>query len=173
MCVCSQVDYRSAYHGHPSPGGYSSNGGRRGPSPDDGLSALGNFSPSALLTPLSIDQSPLMDVSHFGSQMSPCSVNSTSPTPAALPGGASAGAVLQVVGHAPATPLAAPAPPQTPSLVSAGLSDKSDSDSVSNLQVRVSVLQQRVRVPPPSALFLAFGNQKTNKQTNKQNQTKQ
>jgi len=131
-------DTGRAYSNSPS---YSSQGTqRRGASPDDGLSGLGNFSPSALLTPLSIDQSPLtMDVSQFGSQMSPCSVNSTSPTPTS--NGPQSDAMnnchnnnlnhRQLHSHTPA--------PST----SAQNGDKTDGESVSNLQVRVSVLQQR------------------------------
>nr|CAG4643758.1 EOG090X020Y [Lepidurus arcticus] len=44
------------------------------PSPDDGLAALN------LLTPLSVEHSPLMDL-NFGAQPSPCSVTSASPAP--------------------------------------------------------------------------------------------
>nr|CAG4651626.1 EOG090X020Y [Triops cancriformis] len=44
------------------------------PSPDDGLAALN------LLTPLSVEHSPLMDL-NFGAQTSPCSVTSASPAP--------------------------------------------------------------------------------------------
>ena len=119
---------------------------RRGSPNDDGLNGLGNFSPSALLTPLSIDQSPLMDVQFGSSQMSPCSINSsTSPTPNAehhnhqhnhhhhnhRSGGLSSSS----------SSSRTPAPPQAPH--SSMSLDQSDNESVSNLQVRVSVLQQR------------------------------
>ena len=111
--------------------------GRRG-SPDDQLTALGNFSPSALLTPLSIDQSPLMDV-QFGSQMSPCSINSTSPTPSAIHEAMMNGGGNGGVNGGRGVLTQTPAPPPTNLSV-----DQSDNESVSNLQVRVSVLQQRV-----------------------------
>ena len=120
-----------------SPGGYSnvSQPHRRGGSPNDsdGLSGLGNFSPSALLTPLSIDQSPLMDVQFGSSQMSPCSINSSSsPVPHCESSG------LRNL-HA-----RTPAPQQQQPNNSMSI-DQSDNESVSNLQVRVSVLQQRVK----------------------------
>nr|SVE74043.1 EOG090X020Y [Daphnia barbata] len=133
-----------------SPGGYSnvSQSHRRGGSPtdSDGLSGLVNFSPSALLTPLSIDQSPLMDVQFGSSQMSPCSINSSS---SPVPHCESSGGLLNRSLHA-----HTPAPQQhqqqqansnnnnnnNNSVISV---DQSDNESVSNLQVRVSVLQQR------------------------------
>jgi hypothetical protein len=133
-----------------SPGGYStvSQTHRRGGSPteSDGLSGLINFSPSALLTPLSIDQSPLMDVQFGSSQMSPCSINSSS---SPVPHCESSGGLLNRSLHA-----HTPAPQHQQqqqnnnnnnnnSVMSV---DQSDNESVSNLQVRVSVLQQRVRI---------------------------
>nr|CAG4643044.1 EOG090X020Y [Ilyocryptus agilis] len=92
---------------------------RRNSPSDDGLGALGNFSPSALLTPLSIDQSPLMDVQFGSSQMSPCSINSSSPTPGSHNNNAGL--------HSSHTP--APQPPHSSMSV-----DQSDNESVSNLQ---------------------------------------
>lgn len=114
---------------------YSQTGQQRRSSPnDDGMGGLGNFSPSALLTPLSIDQSPLMDVQFGSSQMSPCSINSSSsPTP-----GPHESNLHNRSLHS-RTP--APQPPHSSMSV-----DQSDNESVSNLQVRVSVLQQRVKL---------------------------
>jgi hypothetical protein len=105
---------------------------------------LVNFSPSALLTPLSIDQSPLMDVQFGSSQMSPCSINSSS---SPVPHCESSGGLLNRSLHA-----HTPAPQhqqqqQTNNNNNSAMSvDQSDNESVSNLQVRVSVLQQRVRI---------------------------
>lgn len=112
---------------------------RRNSPGNDGLSGLGNFSPSALLTPLSIDQSPLMDVQFGSSQMSPCSINSSSsPTPGKHTANDGVSGLHGRGGlHSSHTP--APQPPHSSMSV-----DQSDNESVSNLQVRVSVLQQRV-----------------------------
>nr|SVE85983.1 EOG090X020Y [Daphnia similis] len=128
-----------------SPGGYSSvsQSHRRGGSPtdSDGLSGLVNFSPSALLTPLSIDQSPLMDVQFGSSQMSPCSINSSS---SPVPHCESSGGLLNrsLHAHTPA-PQHHQQQQQTNNNNSVMSVDQSDNESVSNLQVRVSVLQQR------------------------------
>nr|SVE73414.1 EOG090X020Y [Daphnia atkinsoni] len=126
-----------------SPGGYSSvsQTHRRGGSPtdSDGLSGLVNFSPSALLTPLSIDQSPLMDVQFGSSQMSPCSINSSS---SPVPHCESSGGLLNrsIHSHTPAPQHHHQQQTNNNSVMSV---DQSDNESVSNLQVRVSVLQQR------------------------------
>nr|CAG4649975.1 EOG090X020Y [Sida crystallina] len=139
-------DTGRAYSNSPS---YSSQGTqRRGASPDDALSVLGNFSPSALLTPLSIDQSsPIMDVSQFGSQMSPCSVNSSSPTPTSASNGGPQPDSMTNHGHHSSNNNMAHSlrslHSHTPAPSVSGNGDKSDTESVSNLQVRVSVLQQR------------------------------
>nr|CAG4634641.1 EOG090X020Y [Alona affinis] len=131
---------------------YSQTGGqqqRRNSPNDDGLGGLGNFSPSALLTPLSIDQSPLMDVQFGSSQMSPCSINSSSsPTP--VPHESSSLHNRSMQSRTPA--------PQPHSSMSV---DQSDNESVSNLQVRVSVLQQRdisLQLGLPSDAPLEFVN---------------
>nr|SVE83524.1 EOG090X020Y [Daphnia pulex] len=129
-----------------SPGGYStvSQTHRRGGSPteSDGLSGLINFSPSALLTPLSIDQSPLMDVQFGSSQMSPCSINSSS---SPVPHCESSGGLLNrsLHAHTPAPQHQQQQQNNNNNNNSVMSVDQSDNESVSNLQVRVSVLQQR------------------------------
>ena len=122
---------------------------RRGgvsPNDSDGLSGLGNFSPTALLTPLSIDQSPLMDVQFGSSQMSPCSINSaSSPVPQHCDGQqqqTTANNLHAAVNRS--LHVRTPAPTVVPQPAPSISMDNSDCESVSNLQVRVSVLQQRV-----------------------------
>nr|CAG4647703.1 EOG090X020Y [Moina brachiata]SVE92872.1 EOG090X020Y [Moina brachiata] len=151
---------------------YTSVNQRRGgvsPNDSDGLSGLGNFSPTALLTPLSIDQSPLMDVQFGSSQMSPCSINSaSSPVPHhcdATPQHqqhttagnlhAAVSRSLHVRTPGPQQTLVVPQPAPSMSV------DNSDCESVSNLQVRVSVLQQReisLQLGLPSDAPLEFVN---------------
>nr|CAG4646072.1 EOG090X020Y [Macrothrix elegans] len=149
-----------------SPGSYSTVSQphhRRGvgsgsPSDSDALSGLGNFSPSALLTPLSIDQSPLMDVQFGSSQMSPCSINSSSPVPHCE----QQTNLLNRSMHARTPAPQQQVPPQSQQAQNgSAMVDQTDGENVSNLQVRVSVLQQRdisLQLGLPSDAPLEFVN---------------
>jgi ovo-like protein len=153
-----QQQHQRGFSTSPGGGGYPQTGQQRRGSPnDDGLNGLGNFSPSALLTPLSIDQSPLMDVQFGSSQMSPCSINSsTSPTPGGEHHHSHHHGGRGGMGHSSSRHTPAPQPPHSSMSV-----DQSDNESVSNLQVRVSVLQQRdisMQLGLPSDAPLEFVN---------------